>query len=97
MITLAPALPESLSSEITAAVLPFVSPLKVFFIISPQVEAADFGFSGVRQPVNPKPNGLSQNPDEIPQPMKGVLFWAKKSLAPRKGVITGTAAKIWSS
>ena len=86
-----------MSSEITAAVLPFVSPLKVFFIISPQVEAADFGFSGVRQPVNPKPNGLSQNPDEIPQPMKGVLFWAKKSLAPRKGVITGTAAKIWSS
>jgi len=47
--------------------------------------------------VNPKPNGLSQNPDEMPQPMNGVLFWAKKSLAPRNGVITGTAAKIWSS
>ena len=51
----------------------------------------------MRQPLNPKPNGLPQNGALMPQPKNGVLFCWKTSAPPSAGVMTGTAAKIPSS
>src|SRR5712691_11915742 len=82
-ITWYPVFPESLSSEITAAVLPLAPVATPWFfncwsISAPQVEPDQLtGVGGTMQPVNPKAYGFLQKPVEMPQPKKGTCCCAR--------------------
>ena len=93
-----PVLPESLSSEMTAAVLPLApveTPcfLNAASIIAPQVVPVVLMFGGgTMQPVNASAYGFWQKPVEMPQPMNGTFCCAKKGADASVGVMVGTTA-----
>ncbi len=93
-----PVLPESLSSEMTAAVLPFTPVASPRFLNAPSISAPHvvpvvlmLG-GGTMQPVKPSAYGFWQKPVEMPQPENGTFCWAKKGADASVGVMVGTMA-----
>src|SRR5690349_125450 len=98
-MTLMPKVPEVLSSEIMATVLPVPSLIPSSLSINPD-EAPEIWFSdvvGTRQPEKPNPLSVLQNDGVMPQPKKGILFWTRNwPPCASTGLIIGTTAKALS-